>query len=83
MPKIIEFHMFQIDLCAEELHNSVLASIAIQSDLLTATELLASEFEKNKWQCGVQNAWWNQLHQSIEKNESAVSVSCLLIVCIT
>lgn len=62
-------------MCAEELHNSVLAGIAIQADLLAASELLVSEFKKAKWQYGNRNDWWNQLRKSSEKNELAVKVS--------
>lgn len=82
MRRPIEIDIFQIDLHAEELHNSVAAGIAIQSDILTATKLLVDEIKKDKWQYGDRNEWWTQLRKSSEKNETAVKVSPLQILVI-
>ncbi|XP_032691175.1 2-hydroxyacyl-CoA lyase 1 [Odontomachus brunneus] len=61
--------VIQIDLCAEELHNSVPSAVAIQSDVAPAVEILTNALKSRKWHVDRRGAWWNQLTTQAEKNK--------------
>ncbi|XP_066584164.1 2-hydroxyacyl-CoA lyase 1 isoform X2 [Prorops nasuta] len=61
--------IIQIDLCAEELHNSVGAAVAIQSDLVPAVEALTKSVKEYKWSVNKKSLWWQNLHTKSEKNK--------------
>ncbi|KAK7571911.1 hypothetical protein V9T40_014383 [Parthenolecanium corni] len=58
----------QVDLCAEELHNSVTAGVAIQSDIGVFANEVLKEFKKTGWRYGSRTQWWTTLRNSCEKN---------------
>lgn len=64
----------QIDICAEELHNSQQASVAIQADMDAAVNLLNISLAKNKWRC-IRNEWLNRLKEKCLSNKKFVEVS--------
>ncbi|KAL6438544.1 hypothetical protein ACFW04_004544 [Cataglyphis niger] len=64
--------VIQIDLCAEELHNSVPSAVAIQSDIAPATEYLTNVLKNQKWHVDRKNSWWKDLATKIEKNKQLV-----------
>ncbi|XP_020290209.1 2-hydroxyacyl-CoA lyase 1 [Pseudomyrmex gracilis] len=64
--------VIQIDLCAEELHNSVPAAVAIQSDIAPATDYLANALKDHKWRADRNDLWWKSLTEKAEKNKQSV-----------
>ncbi|XP_050450729.1 2-hydroxyacyl-CoA lyase 1 isoform X1 [Cataglyphis hispanica] len=64
--------VIQIDLCAEELHNSVPSAVAIQSDIAPATEYLTNVLKNRKWHVDRNDSWWKDLAAKIEKNKQLV-----------
>lgn len=69
----------QIDLCAEELHNSVPSAVAIQSDIAPATDYLGNMLKDRKWRADRNGPWWKSLTEKAEKNKQSVHVSITLI----
>ncbi|XP_014486175.1 PREDICTED: 2-hydroxyacyl-CoA lyase 1 [Dinoponera quadriceps] len=61
--------VIQIDLCAEELHNSVSSAVAVQSDILPAAELLTSALKSRRWRVDLHGAWWSELTAKAKKNK--------------
>ncbi|KYN00158.1 2-hydroxyacyl-CoA lyase 1 [Cyphomyrmex costatus] len=70
---LLHLSKLNIDLCAEELHNSVLSAVAIQSDIAPATEYLSNALRSRKW-CIDQNnhPWWKELAAKAEQNKQSV-----------
>lgn len=64
--------MIQIDLCPEELHNSVSSAIAIQSDISTAIESLVTILKEHKWSITENNPWWKDLLVKSNKNKTII-----------
>jgi len=64
--------VIQVDLNAEEMHNSIESSVAIQSDLLPFSNQLCDELAKKKFQLSDTNAWWKELNEKCEKNRKTV-----------
>ncbi|XP_011343689.2 2-hydroxyacyl-CoA lyase 1 isoform X3 [Ooceraea biroi] len=64
--------VIQIDLCAEELHNSVSSAVAIQADIAPATECLANTLKGRKWRVDRNGPWWKDLAMKAEKNKRSV-----------
>lgn len=66
--------VIQIDVCPEELHNNVEASIGIQSDLKPAVALLNDVLEKKGFKYSSSTAWWKILKKKCKDNEVNVQV---------
>lgn len=64
----------QIDISAEELHNSQQASVAIQADIHAAVNLLNINLTAKKWQC-IRSEWLNRLKEKCLSNKTYVEVS--------
>lgn len=67
--------VIQIDVCPEELHNSVKASVGIQSDLKPAVALLIEALEKKRFKFSSGSDWWKTLNKKCEDNRKNVQVS--------
>lgn len=65
--------VIQIDLCAEELHNSVPSAVAIQSDIAPAMEYLMNVLKNRKWHVDRNDSWWKDLAAKTEKNKQVVN----------
>ncbi|KAL1464677.1 hypothetical protein WDU94_004302 [Cyamophila willieti] len=66
--------IIQVDLCAEELHNSVQAEVGIQADIrLTVSQLaqMLSHTERN-WKFATNSPWWQELKTKCASNRQAV-----------
>lgn len=70
----IDAKFIQIDINAEELHNSQQASVAIQADMHAAVYLLNTHLTKAKWQC-TKSEWLNILNEKCLLNKKYVEVS--------
>ncbi|KAK9506620.1 hypothetical protein O3M35_008516 [Rhynocoris fuscipes] len=63
-------YVIQIDLCAEELHNSVTSGVAIQSDIAVAVDSLIQQL--SNWRYDDNSEWWNELRDKSAKNQLTV-----------
>lgn len=64
----------QIDITAEELHNSEQASVPIQADVLVAVSVLNSYLLQEKWHY-LSKEWLNNLNDKCLSNKKYVEVS--------
>ncbi|CAL7940457.1 unnamed protein product [Xylocopa violacea] len=64
--------VIQVDLCPEELHNSVSSAVAIQSDISTAAHGIFTILKKYKWSIDKNNSWWKNLLTKSDKNKAIV-----------
>lgn len=66
--------IIQIDICAEELNNSVNSAVAIQSDIKPAIEQLLKILESRKYALDGKNDWWIKLNKKCADNRAGVQV---------
>ncbi|XP_018561519.1 2-hydroxyacyl-CoA lyase 1 [Anoplophora glabripennis] len=64
--------VIQIDICAEELHNSVKSEVAIQSDMKPAVAQILEGLQRNKFVFSSQNEWWRELEKKCQDNKKIV-----------
>ncbi|XP_019868137.1 2-hydroxyacyl-CoA lyase 1 [Aethina tumida] len=62
----------QIDLCPEEIHNSVRAAVGIQSDVKTAVEQISAGLEKKGYNFSSSSDWWKMLCRKSDENKKVV-----------
>lgn len=65
--------IIQVDLCPEELHNSVKAQVAIHADVAIFTQQLIKQLALNAWSFLASSPWWGQLNIKCDQNKAAVS----------
>nr|CAD7399097.1 unnamed protein product [Timema cristinae] len=65
--------IIQIDVCAEELHNSVSVKVAIQADIREAVKQLTSELTSNNWVHPPAAKWFPTLQLKCENNRATVA----------
>nr|CAD7412274.1 unnamed protein product [Timema poppensis] len=65
--------IIQIDICAEELHNSVSAKVAIHADIREAVKQLTSELISNNWVHPPAAKWFPTLQLKCENNRATVA----------
>ncbi|XP_044272698.1 2-hydroxyacyl-CoA lyase 1 [Tribolium madens] len=64
--------VIQIDVCAEELNNSVKSAVAIQSDLKPAVGQLVESLKRRGFTFSKHSDWWNDLNKKIQDNKRKV-----------
>lgn len=69
--------VIQIDICAEELNNSVNSAVAIQTDIKPAILQLLQILESRKYVFDRKNDWWNQLNKKCSDNRSGAQVGSI------
>ncbi|XP_034103595.1 2-hydroxyacyl-CoA lyase 1 [Drosophila nasuta] len=62
----------QVDICPEELHNSVVASVAIQADIRPFAEQLFEQMNAVNFRFGYEQDWWKQLAAKCKHNRDTV-----------
>ncbi|XP_075165676.1 2-hydroxyacyl-CoA lyase [Haematobia irritans] len=62
----------QVDICPEELHNSVTASVAIQSDIKPFAEQIFEQMNAINYRFANDNEWWQVLSAKCRQNRDAV-----------
>lgn len=67
--------IIQVDLHAEELHNSVASAIAIQSDIFAFSQQLL--FAIGNFKFCPQSQWWKTLHEKSDTNRKVVNAMAL------
>lgn len=70
----VDVKFIQIDINAEELHNSQQASVAIQADVQATVNTLSVCLTEKKWHC-VRKDWLNRLVEKCTANKKYVEVS--------
>lgn len=69
--------VIQVDLNAEELHNSIKSHVAIQSDIVPFSDAFLDEISKRKFRIDENHAWWQELREKCEKNQQTVKAMSL------
>ncbi|KAH1015750.1 hypothetical protein HUJ04_007087 [Dendroctonus ponderosae] len=69
--------VIQIDISAEELHNSVQSEVAIQSDLKPAVAELVTRLKQEQFVFSSSDEWWNSLRKKSEDNRRTVEASIM------
>ncbi|KAG7198713.1 hypothetical protein KM043_001704 [Ampulex compressa] len=64
--------VIQIDLCAEELHNSVPSAVAIQSDVATGVQCLVNSLRSKNFSLNKNGEWWKNITSRSDKNKAFV-----------
>lgn len=64
--------IIQVDLCAEELHNSISSAVAIQADINCAVESLTKALQSRKWSINKNSHWWKELNLKADKNKEII-----------
>ena len=64
--------VIQVDICAEEMHNSVQSTVALQGDLCATAQILESTL--TGWVYPSNAPWWKQLRDKMELNKTATQV---------
>ncbi|GJQ72410.1 hypothetical protein Trydic_g3491 [Trypoxylus dichotomus] len=72
-----DVQIIQIDICAEELNNSVNSSVAIQSDIKPAVDQILNSLESRKFVFDEKSDWWSQLNKKCSDNRTSVQAMCL------
>jgi 2-hydroxyacyl-CoA lyase 1 len=67
-----DVQVIQVDITAEEMHNSVKSRIAIMSDLVPFLDALIDQFTKKHFRLNENNQWWNELSDKCDKNQETV-----------
>uniref|UniRef100_A0A6P7H0V3 2-hydroxyacyl-CoA lyase n=1 Tax=Diabrotica virgifera virgifera TaxID=50390 RepID=A0A6P7H0V3_DIAVI len=68
--------VIQIDITAEELHNSVKSEVAIQSDIKSALELINAGLKKRNFKYNDNSEWWSLLRKKCRDNQRTVKAMC-------
>lgn len=68
---MIESIELQVDLCPEELHNSILSTVAIQSDVFQFARELVNRV--GNFKIATNSDWWQTLKQKCELNRKTVN----------
>lgn len=66
---------YQVDLCPEELHNSIKSAVAIQSDILPFANQLLDRIGSYKFSSNTD--WWSLLKQKCDTNRKTVKKMAL------
>ncbi|KAJ3647198.1 hypothetical protein Zmor_024728 [Zophobas morio] len=69
--------VIQIDVSAEELHNSVQSAVAIQADLKPAVAQLVDAVKRRGFVFNKQSDWWADLSKKIQDNKKKVEEMAL------
>lgn len=68
-----------MDICAEELHSSVPAKVAVNADIGVFIRQLIEELTSQVWAVRLTGPWWGQLNSKCNENKAVVMVSCSII----
>ncbi|XP_055698831.1 2-hydroxyacyl-CoA lyase 1 [Phlebotomus papatasi] len=69
--------VIQVDLCPEEMHNSILSRVAVQSDILPFAEGLFMKLAQKRFIFNGEKDWWKELKGQCMKNQKTVSQMAL------
>uniref|UniRef100_A0A1L8DIW1 2-hydroxyacyl-CoA lyase n=1 Tax=Nyssomyia neivai TaxID=330878 RepID=A0A1L8DIW1_9DIPT len=65
--------VIQVDLCPEELHNSILSRVAVQSDIVPFVDAIFMKLIKKRFILNSEKEWWKALKEQCTKNQKAVT----------
>ncbi|XP_012253296.2 2-hydroxyacyl-CoA lyase 1 [Athalia rosae] len=69
--------VIQVDLCAEEMHNSLQSTVAIQADIGPVAHQLSQAFKNRKFNLAHTNPWWKELIAKADRNRKTVAAMAL------
>lgn len=69
--------IIQVDICPEEINNSVKSTVGILSDMKPAAEKLVEATKKKRFAFSNNSEWWNTLRKKCEANKIGVRVNLL------
>lgn len=61
-----------MDLCAEEMHNSIRSQVAVQSDILPFSEHMLEQLLGQNYKFNDESDWWKLLRNKCDINRLAV-----------
>ncbi|XP_015586967.1 2-hydroxyacyl-CoA lyase 1 isoform X2 [Cephus cinctus] len=64
--------VIQVDICAEELHNSVTSAVGIQADLKPTVELLTKALRDRRFVFSKNTPWWKELTAKSQQNKEVI-----------
>lgn len=67
-----DVRVIQVDLCAEEMHNSVRSEVAVQADLLPFAEHLLEQLLGQNYKFNDESDWWKTLRAKCATNRATV-----------
>lgn len=67
-----EVKFIQVDVCPEELHNSVPAKVAIHADIAAFSHQLVQYLSRQGFSFFFSNPWWGQLNSKCDTNKDTV-----------
>lgn len=73
--------ILQIDVCAEELNNSVKSAVGIQSDIKPAVEQILHGLKQRNFYFHGNSEWWNVLKKKCSDNKISITVRLILFIC--
>ncbi|XP_034256864.1 2-hydroxyacyl-CoA lyase 1 [Thrips palmi] len=65
--------IIQVDLCAEEFHNSRASTVAIQGDIKIVCGSILQELSSQRWKLPPSSSWWDLLKGKVQGNKTTVS----------
>lgn len=68
-----------MDLCAEEMHNSIRSQVAVQSDILPFSEHMLEQLLGQNYKFNDESDWWKLLRNKCDVNRLAVQKMALNI----
>ncbi len=69
--------VIQVDLNAEEMHNSIKSHVAIQSDIVPFADAFLNELSARKFKFNDNQSWWKELREKCDKNQQTVKAMSL------
>lgn len=69
--------VIQVDICPEELHNSIPSEVAVQSDIKPFVEHLFEHLNAVNYNFSPNTEWWKSLKNQCDKNKSVIQQMAL------
>lgn len=69
--------VIQVDVCAEELHNSVKSAVAIQSDIKPAVQQITEGLKRTSYVFNKNKEWWRALNKKCDDNKKSVKATSM------
>lgn len=66
--------VIQVDVCPEELHNSVKSAVGLMSDIKPAVAQIFEKLKQKKFVFDENSEWWNTLRKKCQENKIGVDV---------
>ena len=68
-----DVRIIQVDICAEELHNSVQSAVGLQGDIGEVLKQFSALPSNQKWKFPREHNWWKELHEKMSNNFNQIT----------